>query len=667
MKGTDLRMPEKRFRPEIEGVRVFAALLVAIYHIWFGTVSGGVDVFFIVSGYLITLSLLNRIENYGKINYFEYVLGLLRRLVPLAFTVIIAIILLSFFLMPQFQWNQVIGEIFASVFYYENWQLAFNSVDYLAQNNEASPLQHFWALSIQGQFYVTWPFIIFITYMIARKLFKTPIRKTLLSILLIIFVLSLSYSIFITGKNQPWAYFDTFARVWEFSLGGILALLLPYLRFNKHISFIVGWLGLLIICFTGMILPVSDVFPGFAALLPTTGVMLVIISAENSSKYAVERFLSMRAFQYSGGISYGFYLWHWPLLIFYYYIFQTDKVPFLHGLLILLITAILSIISTRLIETPVRKLSVRNSKKKLVIIVAAFFLSVLSLNFSWQLYYQSAGNVFAGKHQTDDYPGALALIEGITANPDVEPIMMEEGEESALPFFYQDKDCYTHWKNESEVKICSFGETENPDFTIALVGGSHSGHWFPALMELTEKLNFQLDLYNKDGCRFTTDEPGGPITDTCYEWNKEVIDYLIENEPEIVFTTANVNVGDHVPQGYIEQWKKLEGVSEVFAIRDNPRMAEKVPLCLETKSIEECSMPRDEVLSEVLPWENTDGIPSNVTFGDLSDAFCDEETCYAVIGNVIVYRDEHHITNLYSKTLAPALEVELKKAIEKIK
>lgn len=659
---TDLKIGEKRFRPEIEGVRVFAALLVAIYHIWLGSVSGGVDVFFIVSGYLITMSLLTKVERQGKINYLEYVLGLARRLFPLAFTVLFSIAIISIFIMPQLQWKQIISEIFSSAFYFQNWQLATNAVDYLAQNNEASPLQHFWALSIQGQFYITWPLVIFITFLIAKKILKTPIRKTLLGVLCIMFFVSISYSIYITNTNQPWAYFDTLARVWEFSLGGILALLLPYLQFNKYISMIIGWLGLAIICFTGIILPVSNVFPGYAALLPTTGVILVIISAENSSIFGVDRFLGTKPFQYFGSISYGFYLWHWPLLIFYYTYFGTDTVSITHGLIIMLVTAILSIVTVKKIETPIRKISIKQSKKKLVITLAAFVIPLVLVNSSWNMFANyKVQAVFSGEYSIEDYPGAASLFENVVPNPDVEPIMQENSEDSLLPSFYSSRDCYSNNKEETEVKICSFGEKDNSDYTIALVGGSHSGHWFPALEELSKKHNFQIDIYNKDGCRFADNRSGA-----CKEWNENVVEVLMENAPDIIFTTATVNSGSTVPEGYVNQFKKFEGKIEIFAIRDNPRMDENIPLCLETKGIEECSKPRVEALSEQIPWENTEGIPSNVTFADLSDGFCDEDTCYPVIGNIVVYRDQHHLTTLYVKTLAPYIEEHLLKALEKV-
>ncbi|MGJ9458135.1 acyltransferase family protein [Oceanobacillus sp. CF4.6] len=662
----DLRIPEKKFRPEIEGIRVVAAFLVAIYHIWVGSVSGGVDVFFIVSGYLITISLLNRIERDGKINYIDNLLGLGRRLLPMAMTVLLTTIALSFVIMPTVQWKQIISEVFSSAFYYQNWQLATNSIDYLGQNNNASPLQHFWALSIQGQFYITWPFLITFGFILARKVLKTPIRKTLLSILIVIFLASLSYSIYITAVNQPWAYFDTFARVWEFSLGGMLALLLPYIQINRNLSLILGWIGLAIICFTGVLLPVSTVFPGYVALLPTTGVMLVIIAGENGNKFGVDKFLGSKPFLKLGGISYGFYLWHWPLLIFYYSYFNTDSVTLFGGLAIIILTLILSYALTKILESPIRGLSVKHSKKKLIPILAAFVLSTVLANGAWAAYTNNeAQTSVLGKVIKEDYPGALAIHEDIQPNPDVEPLLEDPTAKESLPEFYSDGSCYSTMR-ESEVTMCSYGDTEDPDYTLALVGGSHSGHWFPALKELSNDLNIQIDVYNKDACRFSANDMNETLSETCITWNKNVVDPLLEAKPDIIFTTANVAEATTIPQGYIDQWGKFEGVSEILAMRDTPRMPEDIPLCLEQNDDETCSVEREEVLSGEIPWENTDGLPENVTFADLSNYFCDDETCYPVIGNMVVYRDKHHITNLYSETLSEPLKDELLRAIEKV-
>lgn len=655
----DLKIPNKRFRPELEGIRAVAALLVAVYHIWIGSVSGGVDVFFIVSGYLITLSLISRIEREGRINFSENLLGLARRLLPLASTVILISAIMSIFLIPKAYWKQTITEMFSSMFYFQNWQLANDSVDYLAQNNEASPFQHFWALSVQGQFYITWPIIITVVSLLAKKVLKKPLRKTLLAVLIIIFTASISYSIYITAVNQPWAYFDTFARAWEFSLGGILALVLPYISLHKMINLILGWLGLAIISFTGILLPVSSIFPGYAALLPTSGVILVIIASENSSRFGVLNLLGSKLFQYLGSISYGFYLWHWPLLIFYFAYFKTDKVTFFAGTMILLISFVLSIVSIKYIEKPIREIDIKKSKKRLVKVIVALITPIILVGASWSVYIQLSLN---GEYTAEENPGARAISHNITAVPGAElkPTMLQAKEQ--LPEFYSNG-CYTGGDSAAVTK-CSFGVTENPAYTIALVGGSHSGHWFPALMAMSEELGLQIDVYNKDACRFSADDFEGKLTEECMEWNKNVMEPLMENPPDLIFMTANNNSGDKVPKGYIDKWKEFEGITTVFAVRDNPQMKEDPTVCVEEKSVEKCSVPREEVLSKAVPWENTEGLPSNVIFADMSDYFCVDNTCPPVIGNVLVFRDTHHITTLYSETLTPALKEHIVEALK---
>jgi peptidoglycan/LPS O-acetylase OafA/YrhL len=648
----DLKAPEKKFRPELEGVRTVAAFLVAVYHIWVGAVSGGVDVFFIVSGYLITTSLVSKIEKEGHIKLIDYWMGLARRLFPIAFAVLLFSAVASIFILPQSQWKQVISEIFASAFYLENWYLAVSSVDYLAQNNQASPLQHFWALSLQGQFYILWPFVVLAAYFLAEKVFGTPVRKTMLGVLISLFVLSLGYSVYKTGVNQPWAYFDTFARVWEFSLGGILALLIPYLQFKKTVSMILGWAGLAVICFTGILLPVSTVFPGYAALLPTTGVILVIIAAENSTRLGVDKLLGSKPFLYFGSLSYGFYLWHWPLLIFYYAYNEVETVPFVHGLIIILIAFLLSLASVNVLETPVRNISIKQSKKKLAVVLASLLIPLICVNGGWAYYVAGQDEQ---RYDLEEYPGAMSISDGVKPAPDKQPVPSTLVVKEDLPAFYDKPECFSGIEEEKFTK-CSLGDTNNPKYTVALVGGSHSGHWFPALEALSDDMKLEIEIYNKDACRFSTNDFDGLLNESCMKWNEKVIEKLKEEPPDAVFTTANVGAGDTIPKGYLEQWEKLEDITNIFAIRDNPAMEGDPPQCVEQKeSAEECSMPRDQVLSEIVPWENTEGIPGNVTFFDSSKYFCDDTSCSPVVGNVLVYRDYHHLSTLYSRTMAGAL------------
>ena len=663
----DLRIPVKRYRPEIEGLRTIATLLVAIYHIWFGRVSGGIDVFFVLSGFLITTSLLARVEKEGKINVFDFLLGLAKRLFPQALLVISFIMIAGLFFLPPHMWQNLTPHMLASVFYYENWRLAFDAVDYLATDSDTSPFQHYWSLGIQGQFYLIWPVVILFSYFIARKVFKKPVRKTFLSVLLIIFVTSLSYSVYKTTVNQPWAYFDTFARAWEFSIGGILALLLPYLKWSNILNVILGWVGLAIICLTGVLLPVSTVFPGYLALVPITGVLLIIITTNHNPTYGVQHLLTYKPLMYLGGLTYGIYLWHWPLLLFYQHYKNTTFLTLTEGVTLLVVTLILSLFSTKVIEARIRPLSIQNQRIKVISVLAASLVLTAFIGF---IAYNKIDAVQAqsliAMGNTEDYPGAMAKLYGITPS-EVESYLPSEIDiVQDFPSFYQYKECLG--KDGVDVKKCSFGQKENPKYVVAMVGGSHSVHWFSALEILAEQLEFRIDSYNHDGCRFTDQDKEKQLTETCLEWNENVIAALQEDPPDMVFTTATLNKRADIPQGYINQWTKLQDVTTIFAIRDNPRMKENIAQCLaKTTNPLDCAIPRDEGVSPTIPWETTPNIPNNVFFADLTDYFCDEEICPPVIGNVVIYRDNNHITATYAKTLAPALKAPLESALKQTK
>ena len=294
---------ERKFRPEIEGLRVVAALLVAIYHIWFGKVSGGVDVFFVVSGFLITTSIISRYNKEGEFKFLPYIKGLIKRLFPSVLTVICVTAILSFFFLPQSILGKTIKEIFASLFYYQNWQLALSSTDYLDKDQMKTPVEHFWAMSIQGQFYIIWFILFSAIFLLYKKKKNLNIINIMNLFLGTIFVTSLIYSIYLTHVNQPWAYFHTFTRVWEFSLGGLLAINLSKIKVNRYIASIIGWVGLFGLILTGILFDVSTMFPGYIALWPMLCAVFILVSGNHETKFGVKRFLGSPAMVKIGGLS----------------------------------------------------------------------------------------------------------------------------------------------------------------------------------------------------------------------------------------------------------------------------------------------------------------------------------------------------------------------------
>ena len=653
----------RKFRPEIEGLRAIAALLVAVYHIWLGNVSGGVDVFFVVSGFLITTSLLNMYERTGKVDGIGFLLKLGKRLFPIAFAVLAFVIITSFYFLPQTQWVTIIKEVAASLIYVENWQLASNSVNYLAQNNAASPVQHFWAMSTQFQFYIIWTLVLLTIIGIARKLNKN-IRNLFFYTLIGMFIVSIGYSVYMTAVNQPWAYFDTFARVWEFAAGGILSLVIAHISLNKWTSVVAGWIGLLGLITCGLLLQVGTVFPGYAALWPVMCAVFILIAGNRGGKYGVHHLLSAKPLVKFGGISYGFYLWHWPMLVLYYNITGNQTVSVVHGLLIIGLAIVVAYATTNLVEKPIRNRKIQ-SKPKLALILLGIAIPVVVLNGSWTYYVKDTQAASASVEITNtDYPGAEAMEPGkefSTDEPFMPTILQAKDE---VPISYGDG-CHQGME-ESEVIMCEYGDVEDPEYTIALVGGSHSAHWLAPLKIYANNNDIKILNYTRSACRFSSESyllTTKLDQKTCAEWNETVMDKLIEKQPDLVYTPADATEWEGIPEGYVDQWRKLnEHDINVFALKDNPRAEFDIPTCIDKNgpNAEECTTKNNlEDLSDEVDQLNLD----NVYYADLTDKFCNEDVCKPIIGNVLVYQDGHHLTRTYAKTLAPYVGKKVTKAL----
>lgn len=660
---------KRQYRPEIEGLRAIAALLVAVYHIWMMRVSGGVDVFFVVSGFLITTSLLSGYARNGYIKFGKFILGLLRRLLPSALTVMIFITIGSFFILPDIRFTATIKEIAASLLYFENWQLAITGTDYLDQNNPQSPVQHFWAMSIQGQFYVIWFVIVSLAILISKKL-NISLKKVFTAVLLILFTISLIYSIYITSMNQPWAYFDTGARVFEFAVGGLLMIYIFNLNIHRYVSFILGWIGLAVLLLTGILLDVQGTFPGLIALIPISAAVLILLAGQNPSRFGVEKLLSTRPLKFLGSLSYGIYLWHWPILIFYYEIFDTSSVSLLHGIIIIVISILLSYITTNIVEKPIinyinkNNFSIRGFRP----IIGLASILIIGLG-SW--YYYTNSQASSLSINNEDYPGVMVNAASYDSEnfEKKEPIpSLATAKDDRADAF---KDGCQISPGDSEVKICEYGNTETYDYTVALVGGSKSTHWLPSLQELGDE--YRILNVTKSGCRFSL-ENNNSIADDCYEWNTKVVDELAEYEPDIVVTLADiarlqiegVQERKEVPEGFIEQFEKLKNYNiPILAIRDTPYFAEDVVECLsEHNDSNKCGTEKSKTLSSEPAWEKLSNPPENVTYVDYTDYLCNNETCPSVIGNIVGYRDKSHMTATFNKTFAPIIRQDIESILK---
>jgi peptidoglycan/LPS O-acetylase OafA/YrhL len=651
---------------EIEGLRAVAAMLVILYHYWIGGVSGGVDIFFIVSGFLITTMLVKMYNKDGRVDVAGFVVKLSQRLFPLGFLVLFANAILSVLILPQTMWSQITDEIIASAAYFQNIHLAVTSTDYLAQNFEASSFQHFWAMSIQGQFYLIWGLTFFVTLLVLKWTKSTlPLPKVLTWVFALFTAGSFSFSLYLTAVNPEGAYFNTLTRVWEFGLGGLLALFITKIRVNRKVGFVMGWAGLLLILLAGPLVGLSQDFPGWAALLPTVGGVLIILNRNYEDTFTANRLLSAPVMTKIGGLSYGLYLWHWPLLIYYYEITGNTSVSLWGGTLLIGLSFLLSYVSVAFIENPIRFRKGMRTKAASAVVSGMIALPVVLFVAGFSLYVNFLEQSAAESIGDESHPGAQVLALGVEdtfEQDDIIPIPANAREE--MPFVYEEG-CH-QTEEDPEVIVCTFGEEDNPEAEIAMVGGSHSAHWIPAFEEFVEEHNLKVYSITKSACRFRNPEDE---EESCAEWNERLMEEIIEINPDLVFTTADAGSSPgRVPSGYRERWEKLaEENLRVFAIRDNPWFPEDVPVCLERNGpeAEECSVSRDEALPAPSSWEKLgDEQPENVYYADLSDYLCGDDTCGPAYGNVMAYRDSHHISVPYARTLAPYLEKEILEALE---
>ncbi|PWV44307.1 acyltransferase family protein [Nocardiopsis sp. L17-MgMaSL7] len=653
--------PPSSHRQEIDGLRAVAVLLVAVYHVWFGRVSGGVDVFLLLTGFLVTGSLVRAAER-GGFHYGAFLGRLAVRLVPTAALVIAVSLLGARLLLPEARWRDTVAESLAAAFHHLNWHLAFGSVDYLARDDATSVFQHFWSLSVQGQFYLVWPVVVGLAFWWAARLGR-PAQRVLLAVLSTVFALSLAYSVLATRVDQPWAYFDTGARLWEFALGGLLALLLPYLRPPRALRVLLGWLGLAALALCGVLLQVSTVFPGYAALWPTLAAAAVIVAGATGSPWGADRWLTLRPVLYLGSISYALYLWHWPILVFHLAVTGRDLASPLGGIAVLALSIGLAAVTTPLADRIVA-FGRAGTRLRPPVVAAAFLVPVLLATGAWTV------RMDAEQRRLEEvladparYPGAVALPHD---DPGAYPDPVHPPPASAardLPVTYDDG-C-NQSTSGTEAITCDYGASD-PDRTVALVGGSHAAHWFPALEQIAQRRDWRLVNITKGACLFT-DAPqlhkGEPYTE-CAEWNGNVLDELRSLRPDAVFTTGtttsldtSAGFGEEVlVDGYVDRWRELEALGiEVVAVRDTPRLPFAAPDCLSESDPEGCSAPPGHSLAEASPLEGAE-LPANVTALDLTDLLCEPDLCRPVVGNVLVYWDASHITATYMRTLAPELE-----------
>ncbi|MFD2793232.1 acyltransferase family protein [Promicromonospora vindobonensis] len=652
--------------PELHGLRGLALALVVAFHLFGdGRVSGGVDVFLVVSGFLATGSLLRRAER-RELRLGEHYGRTFSRLVPPALVVLVATAGLAWWVMPQGVWAQTGREILASALYYVNWEMISGQLAYGAAGPQTSALQHFWSMSVQGQFFLAWPIVVLIVAALARLLWVSA-RQLLLVVVVGMVVASFVFAQNLHALDQPVAYFHSWARFWELGVGGLLAVVLPWLRVPGFLRPVLGWVGLGLVVSSGFVLDGGALFPGEWAWWPVAGALLVLLGSGGPA-WGPRGLLQVAPLRFVADISYALYLWHWPLLIAYLHYTGLPRVDWLGAAAIMSTSVVLSWLTTKLVADPAQRFrEAFGSGRALtaaavsVALVAGAALGGLTVLDRRDAQLLAAAADVAADTGPDQYPGALALSPShqmpVPDDLDVQPAPAVAALD--LPAV-DDEGCIQGnvvTPGSDAPLLCTLTDHPDADHVVVMVGDSHIVQWTPAMREIGQDENWQVLLLARRGCRLAA--PVGTATglDRCWSWRVNALELLEQMRPDAVMVvgsrTSPTGVGDKVIPAESRAWRQLAGAGiRVITLRDNPRFTFQVPSCVEQHPDGVgCGRARAEVYAPVNPVEDTPGVPESAVHIDLSRYICGVQLCAGVVGNVLTYRDDNHMTATYAATL----------------
>ncbi|WP_282780580.1 acyltransferase family protein [Nocardia sp. CC201C] len=669
--GSGDAAPRRReYRLDLDGLRGIAIALVVVFHIWFGRVSGGVDVFLVLSGFFFTGMLLRQAET-GSVGIRQTLRRTGRRLLPAMVVVLTAVAVATVVFQPYTRWSDMAAQTLASLFYYQNWYLAAAWTDYLAADPAVSPLQHLWSMSVQGQMYVALLALVALVTFVCRRNDRTgSVTAWVAALFGVLTVAALLHATQGVSNQQGWNYYDTFARAWEPLVGALLAMAAPHIALPRLARAVLAVAGLSAIVACGWLIDGAARFPGPAALLPVGATVALIAAGANlggARQPWVNRMLASAPAVRLGSLAYSLYLWHWPILIFMLGETQSRTAGVVGGSAVIAASLLLAYATNRFIEEPLRvrgePTADRDYRLRTGFATATVGILLVGCAFTWQVINGSKLQP-VGELDPVRYPGAEALIaHAPVPNAEMRPTIAEAPADNAYP---TRDGCISDFDTRAVI-TCEYGDT-SATRTIAVVGNSHAEHWIPALHLLGEEHGFRLVVFLKMGCPLTVAaEPmykGLPIAD-CRDWSAEVIDRLGEDKPDWVFTTGTRPAdagGDETPTDYLDVWTALEDRGlHVLAMRDTPWLRrDKVRYraidCLAAGGDRvSCGMKREDALSNVNPAAAPAEDFPNVFPLDLSDAVCRPDVCSVIEGNILVYHDEHHLTASYSRSLAPEL------------
>jgi peptidoglycan/LPS O-acetylase OafA/YrhL len=650
------------FRPDIEGLRGIAILLVLLFHAGLPWTPGGfvgVDVFFVISGFLITGKLWRESQQPGGLNITRFYAWRIRRLLPAALVAVALISLVGLLLAAPLDRSELAADGAASALSLANMRF-IGSVDYFAATSSPSPFLHFWSLSVEEQFYLVWPaLIVLLTW-------RGGGSRRLIAALLIGVIASFALSMWLTDTSPARAFYLLPTRVWQLGVGGLLALI--GVMGTSRRAGALAWAGLAAVAVAGVALTAEMPYPGLAALLPTAGAVALLYGGAAPS--GPTRLLAAAPLRFLGKISYSLYLWHWPLLVLPI-MFLERALTSVEIVASVAVAIGVSWLSWRFVEQPFRYggRSRRATSWSAIRIGVAGILTVALFTQGLAAALPSSA---VAVQPTPSPSGSPVASDGpITLPADLTPTLASARDDEER---LRSDGCLA-FERVTTPPDCEYG-VKGSAITIALVGDSHASHWFPAIEAVALERGWRLLTFVKVSCSFTTLVQRNLALKReyreCTTFNETTVARLNEIKPALTII-VNRRTFRPITEGITsalagaalgEMVARIPGATAILV--DTPDPGRDVPACLSKhpSDIRACLFTQDAADNrEIGIAERVAAEVSGAQLIDLTANICTEWPCSPISGSVLIYRDEDHMTETFSRSLAAPLGVEIAKLL----
>ena len=604
---------------QIQGLRALAALLVTIFHA--RLLPGGfigVDIFYVISGFLITGLILREIESTGKLDLQSFYQRRIKRLLPTSVFVLFVTAIVGMFVLPVITRDALGRDLFAAATYISNYLFAWWENDYQNLDATPSPFIHYWSLAVEEQFYVVWPvFILFLSRYGKRAIFRGIAVTTFLSLLL---------SIYQTQTSPIWAFYSLPTRAWELGFGALLLFVPETFWKNRFIP----WFGVIGIAIASFRFDENTAFPGINALLPVVSTAVLIGSIAIWPR-AFNDLSNNRISQWLGAISYPLYLWHWPALVLPSSALGRP-LRIRERLFCIVLTIVLAHFTSKYIEQPIRHKKISGKK------IYTFFAATTAVSLIAGLVISSTSS-------------SIITVKGTNYKFNLVDVMQK-------PAVYGDN-CHSNY-GETESGECTYGDL-NSATTIVLYGDSHAAQWFPALEQLANEKGFKLVSLTKSACP-SVDVPradqGAYKNIHCEKWRENSVQRIKEIKPAAVILSSYQHFSPPSRFSDVDKWwtdgqkrllSSLIGSSDhLIYISDTPRPKRDIPNCLASRDVKSCNTTERTPVKVIRGFEIIDPAPWLCT-----------SICPAIQDGYVVYRDASHISVAAALALKPQLEAAL--------